>query len=95
MGPSDGLSDFIEHAGGSAILGFIDWTEHMERTYNINLSSQSINMHYGGWSVKLTIYLGSLASSTKHIANIEIGGELGGTKFTASLDLKLRGSGDS
>lgn len=84
------MAELADSSLGGSLGGLVDWFENMERKYNISLGAQTVTMSYGGWKLAVTLYLGSLAKTTKHIVNVTLAGKLSGVDFSNSIDLKLK-----
>ena len=88
------LNDMIaERLSSLGCEKLMEILEGIERTYNITLSSQSVVFSYGGWSLKLTFYAGTMTNNTKHIVKTTLSGEVGGADFSTTVDIKMKGSG--
>ena len=70
----------------------IETLGYIERTYSITLSNQTVCLSFGGWEFKLTFYLGTLHNYTKHLVKATLSGNVGKAEFSATLDVKIKGS---
>ncbi|MBE6527174.1 MAG: lamin tail domain-containing protein [Thermoplasmata archaeon] len=92
-GPIDVMNDaIVSKLTDSGCRAIMDILENLERTYSITLSNQTVNLTYGGWGLKLTFYLGTMTNYTKHLVKATLTGNVGGADFSATVDVKVKGS---